>query len=302
MSLCLGCGCPLTPMSHQGRKKLWCSGACRVRATRMPAKPTRRECQVCGLEFARTGNGTKCPGCRGKVRRTCEVCAAPIVVLGGGPASRRACPGACEQQLRSRAGKATAIKRGQTGDGRRSGYKAKSRRRALRCALSWDGITDQEILDRDRWRCHICRERISQKYRHPHPRSASIDHLIPLSQGGDDTAVNKQAAHLGCNVRRSNRGGGEQLALLSGLGEPRREVELVEGRPRTRREPPLPRRRSTPIYYYECRYCGQLGVAPKRGHRRAVCPDTDCQRLRLETNRRRFYGQDRPPSEADRAA
>jgi hypothetical protein len=37
---------------------------------------------------------------------------------------------------------------------------------------------------------------------------------MPLSEGGDDTAVNKRAAHLACNQQRSNRGGNEQLALI----------------------------------------------------------------------------------------
>jgi 5-methylcytosine-specific restriction endonuclease McrA len=81
-------------------------------------------------------------------------------------------------------------------------------------ATTWDGVTDAEILDRDHWTCGICRKRIGRKFRSPHPRSASIDHIMPLSEGGDDTAANKRAAHLGCNIRRSNRGGNEQLALI----------------------------------------------------------------------------------------
>jgi 5-methylcytosine-specific restriction endonuclease McrA len=101
-----------------------------------------------------------------------------------------------------------------TGGDRATRHLAKSRARRLRHAEGWDGISDVQILDRDRWRCGICRKRIGKSFKYPHPRSKSIDHLVPLSEGGDDTAANKRAAHLGCNIGRNNRGGGEQLAMI----------------------------------------------------------------------------------------
>lgn len=91
-----------------------------------------------------------------------------------------------------------------------------SRARKLRRARTWDGVTDPAIFERDRWRCWICGKRIGKKLRYPHPRSASIDHEVPLSLGGDDTALNKHAAHLGCNVARGNRI--EQMPLFGYAG------------------------------------------------------------------------------------
>jgi 5-methylcytosine-specific restriction endonuclease McrA len=94
---------------------------------------------------------------------------------------------------------------------------ASSRARRLRHAESWDGITDEEILERDGWRCQIpgCKRRpIRRNLKYPNPRSKSIDHIVPLSLGGDDTAVNKRAAHLGCNLARGNKAGVEQVALF----------------------------------------------------------------------------------------
>jgi 5-methylcytosine-specific restriction endonuclease McrA len=81
---------------------------------------------------------------------------------------------------------------------------------------TWDGITDQEILERDRWMCWLCKRRIGKTFRYPHPRSASIDHIVPLSRDGDDTAFNKRAAHLGCNMARGNGRRGEQMTLNFG--------------------------------------------------------------------------------------
>lgn len=100
---------------------------------------------------------------------------------------------------------------------------ARSRARRLRHAETWDGVGDEEILDRDGWRCQIpgCKRRpIRRDLKYPHPRSKSIDHVIPLSLGGDDTAVNKRAAHLGCNIARGNRAGSEQIALFGVIREP----------------------------------------------------------------------------------
>jgi len=100
---------------------------------------------------------------------------------------------------------------------------ARARARRLRHAETWDGISDAEILERDGWRCQIpgCKRRpIRKDLKYPHPRSKSIDHIIPLSLGGDDTAVNKRAAHLGCNMARGNKAGIEQVALFGSVREP----------------------------------------------------------------------------------
>lgn len=48
----------------------------------------------------------------------------------------------------------------------------------------------------------------------PHPLAASIDHVLPIAHGGGDVPANVQLAHLRCNVRKRDRGGAEQLALI----------------------------------------------------------------------------------------
>jgi 5-methylcytosine-specific restriction endonuclease McrA len=48
----------------------------------------------------------------------------------------------------------------------------------------------------------------------PHPKAPTIDHIIPLSAGGDDTKANVRLAHFLCNSRRGNRGDVEQLKLI----------------------------------------------------------------------------------------
>lgn len=87
-------------------------------------------------------------------------------------------------------------------------------KRASMYGAGVERFNSREIYMRDRWICGICRKKINPKLRHPHPMSASLDHVIPLSEGGPHTRANTRAAHLRCNCRRSNRGGGEQLALI----------------------------------------------------------------------------------------
>jgi len=69
------------------------------------------------------------------------------------------------------------------------------------------------VGERDGWRC-FCRRRINRLLTYPHPRSPSVDHIEPLSLGGEHTYANVRIAHLDCNVRRGNRIAVEQLALF----------------------------------------------------------------------------------------
>ena len=48
----------------------------------------------------------------------------------------------------------------------------------------------------------------------PHPRAPTVDHVVPIAEGGDDTRANVQLAHFLCNSTKSNGGGVEQLALI----------------------------------------------------------------------------------------
>lgn len=72
----------------------------------------------------------------------------------------------------------------------------------------------QEIYDRDQWRCGICRKSISRELLYPDPMSVSLDHIVPVAEGGAHVRSNVRAAHLYCNKSRGARGGNEQLMLV----------------------------------------------------------------------------------------
>jgi hypothetical protein len=94
-------------------------------------------------------------------------------------------------------------------------YKNKTRgRRAKRLSVAFVKYSRAEIMIRDGWTCQICNKRIDKRLRFPNPMSASIDHIIPLSEGGTDEPKNVQAAHWRCNVAKGNRPANDQLRLV----------------------------------------------------------------------------------------
>ncbi|MCX4786475.1 HNH endonuclease [Streptomyces sp. NBC_01221] len=69
------------------------------------------------------------------------------------------------------------------------------------------------IAERDRTRCGLCGGRVAMKQKVPHPKAPTIDHIVPVSEGGDDTRANVQLAHFRCNSVKGARGC-QQLALI----------------------------------------------------------------------------------------
>ena len=80
-----------------------------------------------------------------------------------------------------------------------------ARRRRLLAEAVQEPYLRADIMDRDGWVCHLCGEDIPRDLSWPDPRSQSLDHVVPLSLGGDDTPANVRAAHLGCNLAKGNR-------------------------------------------------------------------------------------------------
>ena len=83
------------------------------------------------------------------------------------------------------------------------------RRRAMqKGAAVVETIKLDVLFERDGRRCHLCRKKMLRKH-------ASVDHLIPLSQGGDHSWVNVALAHHSCNARRGAGRVPAQLKLVS---------------------------------------------------------------------------------------
>ena len=79
------------------------------------------------------------------------------------------------------------------------------RRRAAYDADAAEVFSAEEIFERDGWLCQICHEEIDQDLVFPHPRSVSLDHVIPIARGGLHRRDNVQCAHLSCNSSKGSR-------------------------------------------------------------------------------------------------
>lgn len=54
--------------------------------------------------------------------------------------------------------------------------------------------------------CAICGQRVDKKLKYPHPMSATVDHVIPVSKGGHPSDIsNLQLAHFYCNRQKSDK-------------------------------------------------------------------------------------------------
>ena len=77
---------------------------------------------------------------------------------------------------------------------------------------------DEDVFERDDWRCQVpmClarSRRIDRRLLGTAKWGPTIDHLVPVSEGGPDAPANVRAAHRYCNTRQGARGGG-QLRLV----------------------------------------------------------------------------------------
>ncbi len=54
--------------------------------------------------------------------------------------------------------------------------------------------------------CGICGKPVDKTLKYPHPLSACIDHIIPISKGGHPSDLdNLQLAHWTCNRQKSDK-------------------------------------------------------------------------------------------------
>lgn len=83
--------------------------------------------------------------------------------------------------------------------------------KAQRSGTAHEFIDPVKVFVRDKWTCRLCRTSIDQFLKHPHPLSATVDHIMPMALGGPHTWGNVQAAHFRCNNSKNTKFSGQLL-------------------------------------------------------------------------------------------
>jgi hypothetical protein len=226
--VCRGCGDPFTGRPN----KKFCSVGCYNRFKYLERAPRRLiECRHCGKEFtgalrycskacakqqrdeiAKRRFSGRCDGC-GKDfssscrQRFCSLECANETTREEMPVLKKICK--CGKKFKTKTP-------GKTWCSVNCWNRARMRRkwayyRAVKRIRRFTGpeadhVCPTEIYARDGWVCQICSKAIDREKTFPHPKSASLDHIIPISKGGTHEVKNVQCAHLRCNIRKGNRG------------------------------------------------------------------------------------------------
>jgi len=168
----------------------YCSNKCRQRSKYLPGGTYWKNpiiCAECGKacpRWAKSVEGrSRCPSCRNS-RLKCRVAD-------------------CERMVHAR-----KMCRRHYGAEHGSDY------RAMRRAAFVKKVDREKVFKSDGYKCHICGRRTDPALKFPHPRSPTIDHLIPLARGGKHEPENCRTACFQCNSRKSDGGGGDQFALF----------------------------------------------------------------------------------------
>ena len=88
-------------------------------------------------------------------------------------------------------------------------------RRARKRKATVERFDPLEILERDKWRCHICGIKTPKRLRGTfEPNAPELDHIIPLVAGGEHSRKNTACACRACNIRK----GGKPLGQMRMIG------------------------------------------------------------------------------------
>jgi len=180
VTACIVCGTEVERGHHTSYRRTACSGRCKqyLNHGTWPSTP---------VPDRHPSRSTQLPDQHAARKATCVRCNSTYFAQRQG---QRYCTLVCKQRAHS------------------------SRRDACKRGQFVANVSPEQIYERDGWRCKLCTKKLKRDVVVPHPLAPTVDHIIPLAQGGTHEPVNAQAAHFLCNSRKGDRLTGDQLALI----------------------------------------------------------------------------------------
>lgn len=184
-----------------GRLRKYCSTRCSRKANR---KPSTRTCTVDHCSRAHVARGL-CSTHYNQQHYTtdqrhtkatvpCTTCGT-LVVRGINPRRRPTCSVACR----------TALQWGTMTDGSEYDWTSMAMSRAARQGASViEPVNRTYVLERDRYTCYLCGTDTSLATSPYDDNSPTVDHVIPLSKGGEHSIGNTRCACLHCNSSKQD--------------------------------------------------------------------------------------------------
>lgn len=99
--------------------------------------------------------------------------------------------------------------------GKTSGQKKSHKRRVLKIGATIEQFSPIEIFQRDKYICQLCGIKTRPDYKNTNNKYPHLDHIIPLSKGGEHSVKNTQCLCRRCNIAKHNSENfGDQLRLF----------------------------------------------------------------------------------------
>jgi len=193
---CRICMKQMTLSGWGGRATGICSSECE-----QLARCTQKQCVICNEPyFSPPNSGTTCskPCTRrltrqrsGKVALFCQLCN-KIYTVDAIQLNSRFCSMKCRERVRLQM--------------RRSYLNAWQRVRSAKVKTATvDKFSPLDVYQRDNWTCYICSNPVDRNQTHPEPLAPTVDHVIPISKGGEHSLNNCRCAHAICNMRKTDK-------------------------------------------------------------------------------------------------
>lgn len=210
---CRGCGADLTELSR-GRR--YCSEGCKPRCTGPSCNRKAIGRGLCSQHLKQTNAGKSLVPIGERVERAsndpCGWCGNPV----GVDSTAMFCSAVCRGLNRRHR---SAVKAGNCAQcGVHIDYLAPASGKSKRLTPVSKRLCDEcrhrspslylsadEIRKRDGDLCRLCGLPVPSTARKPHPLSAEVDHLVPISMGGTHDPENLALTHKTCNIAKGGR-------------------------------------------------------------------------------------------------